>query len=106
MRLQANPALPQNPDTDYAKQLNQSLTALLRASNQKVNDLADGRFAARDLVAAAVPTTGQYATGDFVANSAPAEAGVAGSKYVIFGWMNVAGGSPGTFVQCRFLTGA
>jgi hypothetical protein len=106
MRLQANPALPQNPDTDYAKQLNRRLMDLFRASNQKVNDLADGRFGARDLVAAAVPTTGDYATGDFVANSAPVEAGSAGSKYVIYGWLNVAGGSPGTFVECRFLTGA
>lgn len=105
MRLQQNPALPQNPDTDYARQLNRTLSDLFRASNQKVNDLADGRFAARDLVASAVPTTGQYAKGDFVANSAPAELGTAGSKYVIYGWISVAGGSPGTFLQCRFLTG-
>jgi hypothetical protein len=105
MRLFPNPALPQNPDTDYARQLNRSLSDLFRAVNQKVNDLADGRFAARDLVASAVPTTGSYARGDFVANSAPAELGVAGSKYCVEGWLCIAGGTPGTFVQKRFLTG-
>ena len=105
MKLQQNPALPLNPDTDYAKALNRALVDQLRASNQKVNDLADGRFAARDLVASAVPTTGQYAKGDFVANSAPAELGSAGSRYVIEGWLCVTGGSPGTFLQKRFLTG-
>lgn len=105
MRLNDNPILPQNPDTDYAKALNRALLDLLRSSNQKVNGLADGRFSARDRVAVSVPTAGSFATGDFVANSAPAELGTAGSKYVLNGWLNVAGGSPGTFVQQRSLTG-
>lgn len=105
MRLPANPVLPQNPDTDYARQLNRALTDYTRLVSQKVNQLADGRFAGRDLVAASVPTTGMYAKGDFVANSAPAELGTAASKYVIEGWLCVASGEPGTFVQKRFLTG-
>lgn len=105
MRLPADPVLPQNPDTDYARALNRALTDYTRLVSQKVNQLADGRFAGRDLVAAAVPTTGMYARGDFVANSAPAELGTAGSRYVISGWICTTAGEPGTFVQCRFLTG-
>jgi len=105
MRLPENPALPQNPDTDYAKALNRGLQELLRNVCQKTNGLADGRFASRDLVAASVPTTGMYARGDFVANSAPAELGTAGSRYVVEGWLCVTAGSPGTFVEKRFLTG-
>ena len=105
MRLQENPTLPQNPESAYDKALNRVLLELLRSVSQKVNQLADGRFAARDLTAATVPTTGMYAVGDFVANSAPAELGVSPNKYVIEGWLCILGGTPGTFVQKRFLTG-
>jgi hypothetical protein len=40
-----------------------------------------------------------------VRNNAPAELGVALSKYVVFGWICTSGGTPGTWLQCRFLTG-
>ena len=55
----------------------------------------------------AVPTTGTYAVGDFVANSAPAELGAAASKYIIDGWVCTTAGPAGTFVfkQRRSLTG-
>jgi hypothetical protein len=56
--------------------------------------------------ATSVPTTGTWSTGDFVKNSAPAEAGAPGSKYIVHGWQCVSGGTPGTWVQCRFLTGS
>ena len=52
-----------------------------------------------------MPTTGDYAQGDFVRNSTPAEAGTAGSKYIVMGWLCTVSGSPGTFVACRALTG-
>jgi hypothetical protein len=105
MRLEENPQLPQNPDTPYAQNLNFVLSRLLRNIAAKVNAIGDGKLAGGDLVATAVPTTGTYATGDFVKNSAPSELGTAGSKYFIDGWKCVAGGSPGTFVQARCLTG-
>ena len=105
MRLQENPTLPQNPESGYDKALNRILLDLLRNSNVKVNQLADGRFAGRDLTSATVPTTGMYAKGDFVANSNPTELGAASSRYVIEGWLCLVGGTPGTFVQKRFLTG-
>ena len=69
-----------------------------------VNALAAGRIEAVD-ARASVPTAGSHKHGDFVRNSAPTEAGSAGSKYVVFGWLCVASGTPGTFVQARFLTG-
>lgn len=105
MRLEENPQLPSNPDSPYAQNLNFTLSRLLRNIAAKVNAIGDGKLVGSDLVAAAVPTTGTYATGDFVRNSAPTELGTAGSKYVLDGWINVAGGSPGTFLQRRSLTG-
>lgn len=55
--------------------------------------------------AAAAPTGGTWAVGDKVWNSAPAEAGGAGSKYVIIGWICTVAGTPGTWLQMRTLTG-
>lgn len=69
-----------------------------------VNALAAGSIDAVDARASA-PAAGSHKQGDFVRNSAPTEAGSAGSKYVVYGWLCVASGTPGTFVQARFLTG-
>lgn len=69
-----------------------------------VNALAAGSIDAVDARASA-PAAGSHKLGDFVRNSAPTEAGSAGSKYVVYGWLCVASGTPGTFVQARFLTG-
>lgn len=77
----------------------------LREHATQVNMLSEGKLAAEYGASTSFPTTGTQAVGDFVRNSAPAELGAASSKYVIFGWVCVTAGSPGTFVQCRFLTG-
>lgn len=77
----------------------------LREHAAQVNAMAEGRMAAFYQATTAAPTTGSWAQGDFVRNSTPTEQGVAGSKYVIHGWQCVASGTPGTWVQCRFLTG-
>lgn len=71
----------------------------------QVNLMAGGRVAAIPNASTSAPTSGDHAQGDFVRNSTPVEVGTAGSKYVVFGWLCVAGGSPGTWVGCRFLTG-
>lgn len=55
--------------------------------------------------ATAPPTGGQWVQGDMVRNSAPVEAGVVLAKYVIVGWICVATGTPGTWLQMRTLTG-
>lgn len=96
MRLRTNPLIP-------GAHIN--LLAELRDHAAKVNLLADGRLAAIDNAQPAAPTSGDHAQGDFVRNRAPTEAGIVGAKYVVFGWLCVASGSPGTWVDCRFLTG-
>lgn len=105
MKLEENPQLPINPDSTYARDLNFVLSRLFRNIAQKVNAIGDGRIAGSDFTAASVPTTGTFRQGDRVWNSAPVEAGTAGSKFVTLGWVCVAGGSPGTLLPIRTLTG-
>lgn len=76
---------------------------ILRQIQEQLNSLSEGKIKATYNAQASVPTTGIYAVGDFVANAAPSELGVASSKYVLKGWLCVA--SPNTFVQQRILTG-
>lgn len=54
---------------------------------------------------AAPPVAGTYGIGDFFWNTAPAEFGSGGSKYIILGWSCTAAGEPGTWLECRCLTG-
>lgn len=82
-----------------------ALVAELRTHALQINAISEGRLAGSYNAQTAAPTTGTYAQGDFIRNSAPAELGAAASKYVIFGWVCTVAGTPGTFLQCRFLTG-
>lgn len=101
-----DPILPVGPESNYDKQLNRWITDFVRKLVTKVNGMASGKFAdAADNAATAAPTSGAYVQGDFIANSNPTELGTAGSKYVLMGWKCVASGTPGTWVQCRVLTG-
>jgi len=82
--------------------------ALLRELKEhaaQVNALSEGRMAGTYNAQTAAPTTGTWAIGDYIKNSAPAEAGSAASKYVILGWVCTVSGTPGTWLQCRALTG-
>jgi len=72
----------------------------------QINMLAEGRIEASHNAATAAPTTGAHKHGDFVRNSSPGELGTADTKYVIEGWLCVASGEPGAWVEKRFLTGA
>lgn len=105
MRLDENPALPRNPESEYDRQLYFTLAKLFRNIAQKVNSIADGDIAAFDNAYTAAPTSGTWRQGDSIRNSAPSELGSVGSKYVITGWQCVASGTPGTWVQLRSLTG-
>lgn len=101
-----NPILPLGPESAYDRALNAKLHDFFRPLVTKVNGLASGSFAdSADNAATAAPTTGAWAVGDFVRNSAPAEAGSASSMYVVIGWVCTVAGTPGTWVPCRFLTG-
>lgn len=95
MKANTQPRIPSNP----------ILERELREHATLINLISDGRLAGTNNATTAAPTTGTHARGDFVRNSQPSEAGGAGSKYVILGWVCTSGGTPGTWVQCRVLTG-
>lgn len=82
-----------------------SLTGIMRDIEQAVNSIAEGKQVGFYLASTSAPTTGTHAIGDFILNSAPAELGSAASKYIIHGWRCTVSGTPGTWLQCRFLTG-
>lgn len=96
MRLSTNPAIP-NVSAD--------LLRLIGKIAQQLNGVSEGQAAAIHNAATAAPTTGTWAVGDTVKNSAPAVAGAAGSQYVITHWICTVAGTPGTWVECRTLTG-
>lgn len=97
MKQDLNPRLP--PDlAGLVQRLNQLLPRLA----DQVNRLTEGQASAVHNAAPSAPTSGAWAEGDFVKNSAPAVLGAPGSKYVVEGWMRVGG----AWVEKRFLTGA
>ena len=81
------------------------LQDVLSHTNGQVNQLTEGNLAAVHNARTAAPTTGTWAQGDVIRNAAPTEAGTAGSKYVVTGWVCTASGTPGTWLPCRVLTG-
>lgn len=102
MRLPFNANLPINDDIG---QLKTRLFDLFKQIAVQVNGISEGNAASFHNAATAAPTTGTWAQGDFIRNSAPTELGSAASKYTISGWRCTVGGSPGTWVQARELTG-
>ena len=74
----------------------------LREHALQVNGLSEGRLANSYNAQTAAPTTGDYAVGDIVRNSAPTETG--SPAYIVYGWM-CTDDNPLTFRQLRFLTG-
>lgn len=95
MKLNITPLVPGDP----------ALIRELKNHAQQVNAVSEGRLAGTYNAQPAAPTTGGYAVGDVVRNSAPAELGSSPNKYVVYGWMCL-DDSPLTFVQMRFLTGS
>lgn len=105
MRLNTDPRLPQNDDVGKLKS---RLYEIFRDVATQVNAMSEGMTQGASNAATVAPTSGKYAVGDFVRNSAPAELGTAGSKYVIFGWQALVATTdttPAMFVQLRYLTG-
>lgn len=102
------PILPATdaPQDSYAQRLQYRLDRELQDIKTKNKGVYENRLAAfSSAVGAPTGTVNKYAQGDFVRNSNPVEAGGAGSKYVVFGWICVASGTPGTFLPIRTLTG-
>lgn len=102
MKLSVDPRLPQAGDL---QDLKQRLSLLFRDIAIQVNQVSEGQLQGTYNAGTAAPSAGTYRQGDFIRNSQPTEQGTAGSKYLVAGWMCVAGGAPGTWVQCRYLTG-
>lgn len=92
-------------DATSRQQLLRAIKPWMQAAAIKLNRLASGSAAALDGTGTTAPSTGTWAVGDKVRNSAPSELGGSGSKYVVDGWVCVAAGTPGTWVQQRTLTG-
>jgi len=104
MRLAVDPRLPVQSDRDL-EHLRRQLAEQFHQHAMQVNLLTEGRLAAVHSAMSSPPTTEIWAQGDLIRNSAPMELGASGSKYVVFGWLCVTSGTPGTWVQLRFLTG-
>ena len=100
MRLSNDARLP---NTDDVRSLKTRLYTLVRDIVTVLNGVAEGQISACTNAATAPPATGTYTPGDFVRNSAPAELGPTGARYVVEGWLCTA--APLTFVQKRFFTG-
>lgn len=106
MRVPTNAGLPSPKDgVDYLQQLVSKLTSLWANMAIQVNAASEGQIQGAYNALTAPPTTGDHQKGDFIRNSAPAELGTAGAKYVVTGWICSAAGTPGTWLQCRVLTG-
>lgn len=107
MRIPQNPILPVQPfeASEYDKQFLSAITIALRDIAQQINQLSEGSIVASYNAATAIPTVGTWQQGDFIRNKTPVEAGAVASKYTISGWVCVAAGTPGTWKECRCLTG-
>ena len=100
-----DPRLPVKTESNYDKDLNVSLYRSLREIQTQLNALSEDKAVAHYGAMTAAPTTGTWAIGDQVRNSAPSELGASASKYVIVGWVCTVSGTPGTWLQMRVLTG-
>lgn len=106
MKVDIDPRLPIVPPNNvYLSGLSRRLYELFRQISGQLNGISEGSIVASYNADTAAPTTGTYNQGDFIRNASPTEQGTAGSKYVVFGFICVASGSPGTWVEQRFLTG-
>ena len=105
--MRINPELRLPGSSNQETPLVRQLTTEWRKAATQINQLSEGQVVAVTNAATAAPTGSavNYNLGDFILNSTPSELGTAGSKYIIHGWRCVAAGAPGTWVQCRFLTG-
>jgi hypothetical protein len=107
MKLNEDPRIPVNPTAsiEWLTRLSFQLTSLFRDVSRQVNSLSQGSIAASFSAYTAAPTTGLWAQGDYIRNSGPTEGGSLLSKYVVLGWVCTVGGTPGTWLECRALTG-
>lgn len=98
--------IPQMKWEEWVRSLQITLPGYLQRVVRQLNLISDGKFDAVNLSGTTAPTTGQWSQGDVLRNSNPTEqTSVAGDNYVLFGWICVAGGTPGTWEEIRVNTG-
>jgi len=104
MKLDPQPSIPADADG-----MRRRLSDLIKRTNEKVNALIEGRASALYAAQTSYPTTGTWAVGDYVHNSAPAEVGTTPNKYVVYGWKRLTNGDSNTagtdWVEDRRATG-
>lgn len=106
MKIPLDPKLPAAKDgVNYLQQLTFALSRLWSGMAIQVNNMSEGRIEASYNALTAPPTTGDFKQGDIIRNAAPVEAGTAGARYVVMGWVCVDSGNPGVWCQQRVLTG-
>ncbi len=93
MKLTVDQRLPVSGDL-----LVRRLTDLLTQLARQVNGISEGGISAVHNARTAAPTTGTWAQGDFIRNATPV---VDGGGIAVFGWLCVAGGTPGTWRQIK-----
>jgi len=83
------------------------MAELMRHVEDAINRLSEGRIYQAYNAAPSAPTgtTVSYQVGDFVRNSNPIELGSVGSRYIVFGFICIAAGTPGTWRELRCPTG-
>lgn len=96
--------LEQFISNDYDRSL---MVEMVRQVEDALNRLSEGRIYQNYNASATAPTgsNASHQLGDVVKNLTPTELGSAGSKYVVYGFLCVAAGSPGTFRELRIPTG-
>lgn len=88
---------------DYDKS---SMSQIIRTICQQVNTLSEGKITARYQSQVSAPSSVPAAVGDLVWDSNATVQGTAGSQFVRYAWICVAGSPTApTFVELRSLTG-
>lgn len=90
---------------DDLPSLFRALAQILPAFAKQVNAVSEGRISGRYNAMTAPPTTGKHQQSDYVPNLEATVLGPVGSQYVLKGWICVAGGEPGIWVEDRGMTG-
>ncbi len=100
-------AIPQMKWDEWVRSLQITLPGYLQRVVRQLNLISDGKFDAVNLTSTTAPTTGTASHGDVIRNSNPTEITTdgAGKYYVLYGWICVAGGTPGTWKEMRVATG-
>ena len=94
--------LEQFLSNDYDRSL---MVEMVRQVEDAINRLSEGRIYQNYNAATSEPsgTAQSYQVGDVVRNLSPTPTG--SPEYVLWGWLCVASGSPGTFRELRIPTG-